>query len=77
MLLTLALDVDGVLLDPDRAGAGHWTTELERRHGITREQLQETFFDTYWSEILVGRRALEPALAASLTAIGSAADVEA
>ncbi len=25
----LALDVDGVLLDPERAGLGNWTDEME------------------------------------------------
>ena len=34
-MLTLALDVDGVLLDPDRHGRGPWTDELDRPNSVS------------------------------------------
>lgn len=73
---TLALDVDGVLLDPDRGGEGHWTDELERRFAITRPQLREAFFMRSWDDVVNGRRAIDDALAEALQVIGSPADVE-
>lgn len=72
----LALDVDGVILDPQRGGHGHWTEALAARHGITREQLREAFFAPYWPEVIVGQCAIEPALAASLAQLGAPASVE-
>jgi putative hydrolase of the HAD superfamily len=72
----LALDVDGVLLDSDRGGAGHWSGELERRHGITPTQLREAFFDRYWDDIVNGRRAIEDGLAEALEAIGTSIGCE-
>jgi putative hydrolase of the HAD superfamily len=74
----LALDVDGVVLDPQRGGRGHWTGELSARYGITRAQLRDSFFAPYWPEVIVGRRAIEPTLAVSLRRMGvtqSAEDV--
>ncbi len=73
---TLALDVDGVLLDSERNGAGHWTNELGRRYGITREQLRRAFFIPFWGDVVNGRMALEPALAQSLSIIGTSASVD-
>lgn len=72
----LALDVDGVLLDPERAGDGHWTNELERRHGITRPQLRHAFFVRSWDDIVNGRLDIESGLAAALDEIGSTVPVE-
>lgn len=65
---TLALDVDGVLLDPERGGDGHWTNELERRHGIGRSQLRHAFFVPYWDDVVNGRRSIEVALTDALRA---------
>jgi putative hydrolase of the HAD superfamily len=73
---TLALDVDGVLLDASRGGAGHWSTELERRHGITRAELRDAFFMQCWDDIVNGRRAIEDGLAEALELIGSPAACE-
>ena len=61
-ILTLALDVDGVLLDPDRNGAGHWTNELTARFGIERAQLRESFFMNSWDDVVNGRRSVEDGL---------------
>jgi putative hydrolase of the HAD superfamily len=72
----LALDVDGVLLDSDRGVAGHWSCELERRHGITRTQLREAFFDRCWDDIVNGRRAIEDGLTEALEVIGASVDCE-
>ena len=75
-ILTLALDVDGVLLDPDRNGAGHWTNELTTRFGIERAQLRESFFMNSWDDVVNGRRSVEDGLAEALALIGTTVDVE-
>lgn len=75
-MLTLALDVDGVLLDPDRGGDGDWANELTRRFGIERTQLREAFFMRGWDDVVTGRLAIEPTLAAALASIGTDLDVE-
>jgi putative hydrolase of the HAD superfamily len=75
-VLTLALDVDGVLLDSDRGGQGSWTNELTNRFGITRDQLRQSFFMRVWDDVVNGRRGIESALAESLEMIGSTAAVE-
>jgi putative hydrolase of the HAD superfamily len=75
-VLTLALDVDGVLLDLDRGGAGHWTNELTTRFAITHEELHRTLFQPAWDDVVNGRRAIESALGAALEAVGSSATVE-
>ena len=75
-MVVVVLDVDGVLLDPDRAGAGHWSNVLTTRFGITRAALREAFFEPAWDAVVTGRRAIEPALAEALVAIGSPVAVE-
>ena len=75
-MLTLALDVDGVLLDSDRGGAGHWTVRLERECGISRTQLRQHFFVPCWDDVVNGRRPIEAALHESLRLIGSSTSVE-
>jgi putative hydrolase of the HAD superfamily len=72
----LALDVDGVLLDPERAGDGHWTNELSRRYGITRRQLRDAFFMQSWDDVVNGRRDLGDALDEALATIGAEATVD-
>ncbi len=73
---TLALDVDGVLLDSDRAGRGHWTVELEQRLGLRRADLDAAFFVPFWKDVLTGRRPIEPALGEALSAMGATATVD-
>ncbi len=75
-MLTLALDVDGVLLDPDRNGDGHWTNELTAQFGIERSQLRESFFMNSWDDVVNGRRSVEDGLAEALVLIGATVDVE-
>ena len=74
---TLALDVDGVLLDPDRNGHGRWTNDLTAQFGIERAQLRESFFMNCWDDVVNGRRSVEDGLAEALGLIGSTVDVEA
>lgn len=75
--VVLALDVDGVLLDASRGGAGSWKTTLGERFGITPDALADAFFARHWADVVTGRAAIRPLLAAALTEIGSdeAADV--
>ena len=75
-MFTLALDVDGVLLDSDRGGAGRWSVELERKHGVSRAQLREHFFVPCWDDVVNGRRPIESALGESLRLLGSSVSVE-
>lgn len=75
-MLTLALDVDGVLLDSDRDGAGHWSRELRERFGIDPEQLSDTFFAPSWRDVVTGHQPIEPVLARALVDMGSTVDVE-
>ena len=75
-MLTLALDVDGVLLDPDRNGDGHWTNELTAQYGIQRAQLRESFFMNSWDDVINGRRTVEDGLGEALARIGTTVDVE-
>lgn len=72
----LVLDADGMLLDADRGGDGHRTNELNRRFGIDRPALRETFFAPCRADVVTGRRSIEPALTAALTAIGATASVD-
>lgn len=75
-MFVLALDVDGVLLDPERGGVGHWTDEMERSFGMTRLQFREAFFMRSWDDVVNGRRAVEEAVAEALAVLGSDAAVE-
>jgi putative hydrolase of the HAD superfamily len=75
-MLTLALDVDGVLLDPDRNGDGPWTNELTTQFGIERAQLRESFFMQSWDDVINGRRTIEDGLGEALARIGTTVDVE-
>jgi hypothetical protein len=75
-MVTLALDVDGVLLDPDRNGEGHWTNELTARFGIGRVEIDEAFFMQGWDDVVNGRRSIEDGLGEALIQIGATVDVE-
>ena len=76
MVRVLALDVDGVLLDGDRRGEGHWSIELARRFEIERSRLRAHFFAPPWHDIVTGRKPIEPALHEALERIGSDVSVE-
>ncbi|ANM02447.1 HAD superfamily hydrolase protein [Rhizobium phaseoli] len=65
----LMVDVDGVLIHGRPAdGLPHFTF-LERDLGLRLDLLQQAFFQTHWSEIIIGREALEPRLSAVLAEI--------
>ncbi len=64
--LILAVDVDGVLLDPDRGGLGPWGNVLQEQLGIDRAALRDAFFVPCWQDIVIGRRPIEPALEQAL-----------
>ena len=72
----LAVDVDGVLLDPQRGGLGPWGNALQERLGIDRGALRDAFFVPYWDEVVVGRQPIEPALEAALRSLGSSTSVD-
>lgn len=72
----LALDIDGVLLDPGRHGLGPWQSELASRFGVDADRLRAAFFEPAWPDVVVGRRAIEPALAAALDDLGWAVTVD-
>lgn len=75
-MVILALDIDGVLLDSDRGGAGHWTNELHARFGISRTDFSDAFFIPSWDDVVNGRRPIESAVAAALATLGSTASAE-
>lgn len=68
--VTLALDVDGVLVDPDRGGLGPWRREIDRRFGVDSEDLSTVFFRRVWTEVVTGARAIEPAIADAFSELG-------
>lgn len=72
----LAVDVDGVLLDPSRGGRGSWQEELRARHGIDPAALNTLFFSRYWKDIIIGRIPIEPALASALEQLDVTVDLE-
>ncbi|ANL45037.1 MULTISPECIES: HAD-IA family hydrolase [Rhizobium] len=65
----LMVDVDGVLIHGRPAdGLPHFTF-LERDLGLRLDLLQQAFFQTHWSEIIIGREPLEPRLSSVLAEI--------
>lgn len=74
--VVLALDVDGVLLDPLRGGAGPWVGELSARFGVDGEALGATFFSVDWDDVIVGRAPIEARLASALDKLGWTMSVE-
>lgn len=73
--VVLALDVDGVVVDPLRGGAGDWTDVATARFGIEAGWMRP-FFQGPWSDVVVGRQPVEAALAEALEEQGSSVDVE-
>jgi putative hydrolase of the HAD superfamily len=72
----VALDVDGVLLDPTRGGLGRWDLVLQDTFGIDPASLQVGFFQRHWAAIATGQTRIEEPLEAALRALGCEADVE-
>ncbi|AIC25442.1 MULTISPECIES: HAD-IA family hydrolase [Rhizobium] len=65
----LMVDVDGVLIHGRPADGLPLFTYLERDLGLRLDLLQQAFFQTHWSDIVIGREALEPRLSAVLAEI--------
>lgn len=65
--LWAGVDVDGVVFDnrPD------WKTDLHADLGITPEQLSTGFFRPHWSDVVTGKRPLQPTLTDALRAMGT------
>ena len=74
--LVVALDVDGVLLDSERGGAGPWQRALSDRFGIDPAELQRAFFDQSWSGVIVGRLSIEDALGSAIARSSWAVSVD-
>ncbi len=74
--VTLALDVDGVLLDSARGGLGSWHNEVGHRFGVDASGLSSVFFQRAWSDIVVGLLDIEPALADAIDELGWTMSVE-
>ncbi len=75
--LLLALDVDGVILDPQRGGRGPWQLAFGERFGVDARRLDETFFASAWADVITGRRPVESALSEALQELGWGMGVEA
>ena len=68
--VVLALDVDGVILDPTAGGRGGWSAVVAARYGVEADDLQSIFFARAWADVIDGRKAVEPALTAALQELG-------
>jgi putative hydrolase of the HAD superfamily len=66
----LALDVDGVLLDPGPDGTGSWQSVLAERYAVDPTLLDSAFFRARWPGIIVGAEAIEPALGEVIAELG-------
>jgi putative hydrolase of the HAD superfamily len=60
--VVVALDVDGVLLDPERGGEGSWQFVVADRCGVDPSELKRAFFDRWWPDVIVGRMSIEETL---------------
>lgn len=68
-MLTVLLDVDGVLVHGRPGDGKHLFTDLERDLGIPLPLLQREFFVPHWPDIVTGKKPLLPELAAVLARI--------
>lgn len=73
----LALDIDGVLLDPMRGGLGRWQEAFSDHFGVDGARLDGALFAGSWADVIVGRRSIESALDEALCALGWEIEVEA
>ena len=73
----LALDVDGVILDPQRGGRGPWQLAFSERFGVDAGRLDETLFATAWADVITGKRPVESALHEALQELGWGMGVDA
>ena len=73
----LALDVDGVILDPQRGGRGPWQLAFSERFGVDAGRLDETLFAAAWADVITGKRPIESALNEALQELGWGMGVDA
>jgi FMN phosphatase YigB (HAD superfamily) len=73
----LALDLDGVILDPQRGGRGPWQLAFSERFGVDARRLDETLFATVWAEVITGKCPIETALNEALQELGWVMSVDA
>ena len=66
MITHLMMDVDGVLVTGRTTDGLPWKTDLEIDLGISPQELHEAFFRPFWSEVVTGKRELQPTLEAVL-----------
>ena len=74
--VVVALDVDGVLLDPGRGGRGPWQVAFSQQFEVDASQLDQAYFRLAWRNVIVGRDPIESTLAAAMQALGWDIDVE-
>ncbi len=60
--VVVALDVDGVLLDSERGGVGSWQLAVADQFGVDPSELDRSFFERWWPDVIVGRLSIEEAL---------------
>lgn len=75
-MLTILLDVDGVLVQGRPEDGKHLFTDLERDLGIPLPLLQQQFFLPRWPDIVTGRKLLLPELAEVLSRIAPAVSAQ-
>lgn len=74
----LALDVDGVILDPARGGRGPWQAAFSERFGVDAGRLDETLFSAAaWADVITGGRPIEDVLSDALRDLDWGMGVEA
>jgi putative hydrolase of the HAD superfamily len=75
-MLTVLLDVDGVLVNGRPRDGNHLFTDLARDLGISLPVLQREFFIPRWPDIVRGRKPLLPELAEVLARIAPQVSAE-
>jgi putative hydrolase of the HAD superfamily len=68
--VVVALDVDGVLLDPGRGGRGPWQVAFSQQFGVDADLLDQAYFRRAWREVIVGRDPIETTLGAAMRGLG-------
>jgi putative hydrolase of the HAD superfamily len=74
--VVVALDVDGVLLDPDRGGRGPWQVAFSQQFDVEASQLGPAYFQRVWRDVIVGRDPIETTLSAAMQGLGWDIDVD-
>jgi len=73
----LIFDVDGVLVTGHKKNGGLWQVDMEADLGLNPDLLHEVFFAPHWTDIVLGRVAIEERLAPVLREIAPHVSVEA